>query len=267
MACGGGEGDDGEEESSEEEDEGVPDTGDGLGMGDCADSCGTPGCGECPEGPTMIAVDVEGGGVQIDATEVSNAAYAPMLEVVFDASVLPAGCDWKSAFEPEGWADELVGELPVVGVDWCDAAVYCAWVGKSLCGDVAGGPASYETAEDPVTDLWYRACSNDGARDYPYASSYEPEACNGGDAGLDDLQAVGSMASCEGGLSGLFDMSGNVWEWTDACEVSGGDFDTPCRRRGGSRHSDEDNLRCAVNSTRPRSDRDNAVGFRCCVSP
>jgi formylglycine-generating enzyme len=253
-ACtGGGGGPASEEETGYDE-------GDGLGDGECADVCGTPGCGSCPQ-----AAMVDGGGFMIDAGEVSNGQYAALLEVDFDATVLPSGCAWKSGFRPMGWSDQLDPTLPVVGVDWCDAAVFCAWAGKRLCGEIGGGPASWSAAEDADGDMWYRACSDAGTKVFPYGSAYEPETCNGSDAGLDGLGPAGSLPGCEGGVAGLFDMSGNVWEWTDACEQPEGDANTQCRRRGGSRYSDADNLRCGVNSRRARGERDNAVGFRCCT--
>ncbi|MCA9681947.1 MAG: SUMF1/EgtB/PvdO family nonheme iron enzyme, partial [Myxococcales bacterium] len=189
-----------------------PDSGDGLGMGACADICGMPDCGSCPS-----ATMVDGGGFMIDATEVSNEQYAAMIDVEFDASVLPAGCEWKSQFVPEDWSDDLDGTLPVVGVDWCDAMVYCAWAGKELCGAVGGGATSLDNAEDAEGDAWFRACSEAGVRVFPYGADYDPSACNGDDAAQDGLWPVGSMPSCEGGVTGLFDMSGNVWEWTNAC--------------------------------------------------
>lgn len=237
------------------------DEGDGLGEGECSGVCGEPGCGSCPQ-----ALMVDGGGFMIDATEVSNGQYAAMLEVEFDAAALPAGCEWKSHFEPNGWSSTLDPQLPVVGIDWCDAAVFCAWSGKQLCGAVDGGPTDIDVMQDAEHDAWYRACSNAGVSAFPYGTAYEPKRCNGTDAGHDALTAVGSMGQCEGGVTGLFDMSGNVWEWSDSCEQQAGDATTLCRRRGGSHYSDADNLRCGVNSRRPRGERNNAVGFRCCSS-
>jgi len=255
FACGdSGGSDDGEDES------GNFDEGTGLGEGECSDVCGMADCGTCPS-----ATMVDGGGFMIDALEVTNEAYAAMLEIELDASLLPPGCEWKSGFEPEGWTDDLDGDLPVVGVDWCDAMVYCEWAGKQLCGGVDGGSADYDVQDDAEGDAWYRACSNGGASTFPYGESLDPAACNGSEAGNDALLAGGSLATCEGGVPGLYDMSGNVWEWTNACASASGDGTTECRRRGGSRFSEGDNLRCAVNSTRARGERDNAVGFRCCL--
>jgi len=256
LACTPGTGGQADDETGKSYDEG-----EGLGEGECAGACGSPGCGECPAETVLV----DGGGFMIDATEVRNGQYAALLEVDFDAAALPPGCEWKSGFEPEGWAEDLDPNLPVVGVDWCDAKVFCAWAGKRLCGAVGGGPGTFDHNDDPEADAWYRACSNAGANLFPYGPDYEPLRCNGNDADLGALTPVASMSDCEGGLPGLFDMSGNVWEWTDACETSGGDASTQCRRRGGSRHSKVDSLRCTAKNGRDRGLRDSAIGFRCCA--
>jgi hypothetical protein len=64
-------------------------------------------------------------------------------------------------------------------------------------------------------------------------------------------------------------MSGNVWEWEDACDVDAsnesGAFDL-CRRRGGSFTQLEQNegLECADASAQPRRQASDNLGFRCC---
>lgn len=44
--------------------------------------------------------------------------------------------------------------------------------------------------------------------------------------------AVGSFAACVGGVPGLYDMSGNLGEWGDACAANTGENDY-CQVRGG----------------------------------
>ncbi|NVB36890.1 SUMF1/EgtB/PvdO family nonheme iron enzyme [Pseudenhygromyxa sp. WMMC2535] len=230
----------------------------------CSGSCGSPGCLPCPGDPM-----VDGGGFQIMATEVSNASYAQFLAENFDpdflAGWIPEVCAWKEGdFVPNPWDDEPE-MLPVVGVDWCDAWAYCSWAGMRLCGDVDGSAASPDSVDDPINNQWFRACSQLGAKIYPYGVLYDETACNGADAGFGQLTLVGSLADCEGGVDGLFDMSGNVWEWTSSCaEEDVPDEEQECRRRGGSYFSDGPTVRCAIDSLRPRNLRASSLGMRCC---
>ncbi len=232
---------------------------DGFETGGCVGLCGTETCGECP-----LAEVVDAGPFSIDGFEVTNEQYTAMLAVDFDVLVLPTGCEWKQGFLPLGWSDSLDPELPVVGVDWCDAMVFCAWAGKELCGAVAGGPTDWSNGMDAMGDAWYQVCSNSGEFDYPYGDTFEPDSCNGSEALQDQLLHGGSLAACQASVPGVFDMSGNAWEWTNSCESQAGDGSTLCRRRGGSFHSEADALRCGVKSERERAERDDAVGFRCC---
>ncbi|NJK32678.1 MAG: formylglycine-generating enzyme family protein [Deltaproteobacteria bacterium] len=262
CACEGGEGEGAseaaEEAESEESEVGEEGT-DGFEPGGCMDACGTPNCGECP-----MPAQVEDQGIRIDAYEVDNGQYAAMLAVDFDLSVLPAGCEWKQGFVPMGWTEELDPALPVVGVDWCDAMVFCTWAGKQLCGSItSGGEASWDDALSP-DDAWYMACSAGARRPTPTPSnSIQVRAMGTGRESTSSWRA-GPSRPAKGGMTGLFDMSGNVWEWTYACAEAGGDGETMCRRRGGSYFSGEDSLRCAVDSERPRAERSDSVGFRCC---
>ena len=184
---------------------------------------------------------------------------------------LPSTCGWKLDYTPAEWVAQLDGNpgWPVRNIDWCDAWAYCDWAGLRLCGGAGGGPAVFDQPNDPVNNEWFRACSNSGVLIYPYGNLYDPNACNGMDLGLAEPSVPGSLPGCEGGVPNLFDMSGNVSEWTNDCQD---DPNQPsqleqCRRRGGSYFSNQAVLHCALNSTRARNDRSGSTGVRCCANP
>ncbi|HEY0139011.1 MAG TPA: SUMF1/EgtB/PvdO family nonheme iron enzyme [Nannocystis sp.] len=224
--------------------------------GPCQDVCGTPGCGDCPDAG-MVAYP----GFSIGAREVSNAEYQQFLAAGQDPAIQPEQCAWNDDYTPTIWP-AIDPALPVVNIDWCDARAYCAWAGKRLCGAIEGGPASPFDIVNPAKNQWYRACSNGDFRPYPYGKKYKKFACNGADALFGGLLGVGSLPLCEAPIAGVFDLSGNVWEWVDSCIGDGPDAE--CMRRGGSFYSDPDALRCDVLSTRPRSTAVHYVGLRCC---
>jgi formylglycine-generating enzyme required for sulfatase activity len=89
---------------------------------------------------------------------------------------------------------------------------------------------------------WETACSPTGLR-YPYGDTYDAAACNGNDYDPDGgtpqdqdyAVPTGSLGACET-PGGIFDMSGNLKEWTGslrapgpppAYAVRGGAYDTP----------------------------------------
>jgi formylglycine-generating enzyme required for sulfatase activity len=125
----------------------------------------------------------------IDATEVSLEQY---LEFVTAATQTPpeqpSACSWNTAFEPDP-PNAGATELPVRGVDWCDARAYCQWAGKRLCGAIAGGPSPYDEPSGAL-NAWYAACSAGGTRAFPYGDEYDPQACNGGDYGAEGMSPL-----------------------------------------------------------------------------
>lgn len=216
---------------------------------------------------TGVVVPTGSGSYCVDATEVSNARYAAFLASA-NVCAQPSFCAWNTSFVPAAaWpAPVEKADHPVVHVDWCDAYAYCASVGKRLCGRIGGGANAADAFDDPAKSQWFRACSNAGTRTYPYGNAYSTSACNGGDLDLKTTVVVGSKAACVGGYPGLFDMSGNVWEWEDSCSAVTGAAD-PCRLRGGAFNNTSAGLACAVDFLgiqTLRSKTYNNVGFRCC---
>jgi formylglycine-generating enzyme len=220
----------------------------------------------CPAdaGP-MVRTDA---GFCVDVTEVTNAQYAPFYESA-KALAPPAapGCAWNVDFRPSTWrltAPYFTGDdVPVRAVDWCDAWAYCAWAGKRLCGDLQGRPARAVDAADASANAWTYACSSGGANVYPYGDTYKPTACNGDDE-FGAPTDVGSLPGCVGG--GVYDMSGNMWEWEDSCLTVTGPGDS-CRVRGGSLTRPDNQLTCATSFATPRSDGAGNNGIRCCAYP
>jgi formylglycine-generating enzyme required for sulfatase activity len=99
---------------------------------------------------------------------------------------------------------------------------------------------------------------------YPYGDTYDPVRCNGVDNVPPQLREVRTFANCQGHEPGLFDMSGNVYEWIDVCDSTTGASDS-CRTAGGGFNSPSYELACGYRAVVPRNSSLANVGFRCCT--
>lgn len=122
----------------------------------------------------------------IDTYEVTCAEY----EKFAAATGHKTPDSWGGKTCPSGWA-----QLPVTGVSWDDAQAYAAWAGKRL----------------PTEAEWEFAARGTDGRKYPWGDQWEAGASNvKGTAG--QLAEVGAYRSPS--PFGVYDMSGNAWEWT-----------------------------------------------------
>ncbi len=247
---------------------GAPAATGGAATGGAA-AAGCPGTG----GPTMVALPL---GYCIDSTEVTQGQYQTWLNTSPPTSGQISACSWNMSFTPTcNWTPTSNADYPVVCVDWCDAYAYCAGVGKRLCGKIGGGSNAYNDYASASLSQWYAACTSNGtylSTGYPYGNTHQATYCNGYDYWNDDsstMQAlpVGSLSTCQSavsGYAGVYDLSGNVWEWEDSCNGTFGLSDD-CRLRGGDFGCGSDYLECGYDFPDPRDLAGPGIGFRCCA--
>ncbi|MFO0723738.1 MAG: SUMF1/EgtB/PvdO family nonheme iron enzyme [Myxococcota bacterium] len=146
---------------------------------------------------------------------------------------------------------------PITGASWFQARAACANAGKRLC----------------APEEWVTACRGEADGTYPYGDSFEPTTCNGFGAGRDGPVETGAMFRpiedgngsliARGCVSsyGIYDLSGNVWEWNSGSYLEG----TRRGLAGGGFRSNAAGLRCVTddNYETPAAN-DGAYGFRCC---
>jgi len=211
----------------------------------CCEPGVIPGCPD-GAGPRMALIDPEVDGEApfcIDTTEVTNADYRAFLEAGGPRATR-TDCDDDMIRTPDDWPpDPSRDAYPVTGVDFCDAAAYCEWAGKRLCGRVDGTPfrGVDESGErDPSVAEWTNAC--DG--------TFEP-ACPEDDE--DDIAPVGSNPCCSS--HGVFDLAGNAREWVDNC--SSGTFFSRC--------AVHDERTCTSLDSERRPFSSGRLSFRCCA--
>lgn len=215
---------------------------------------------------------VDLGAFCMDATEATNAHYTQFIAALVppqSQSGDPPHCAWNTTYVPDPWPPGSGADnLPVSGTDWCDAHAFCAWAGKRLCGAIGGGAGSFAGFADPTMSEWHYACTQGGATAYPYGSTLDTAICNTSESAL-GIQDVGSFPGCRGTMAPfdqIFDLSGNVHEWSDECDNTNGATDL-CRYRDGAQSHPAWDCACAHDEAHERSQYhsfDN--GIRCCAS-
>ncbi|NPV39863.1 MAG: SUMF1/EgtB/PvdO family nonheme iron enzyme [Anaerolineae bacterium] len=204
------------------------------------------------EAPQRIVAE---SGFWIGESEVTNKEYLDCVK---------SGCCTPPSLRESGptnhYGDPAYDDHPVVGVNWFQAAQYCECMDARL----------------PTEAEWEKAARGDEGNIYPWGD--EAPTCDR--TNMNGCGAEGStkaVASYPLGISpyGLYDMAGNVREWT-ADDYEADSYQTLARfnpgnaddgekkvARGGGFNDFEENLRSAARlSLDPKQDYDD-VGFRC----
>lgn len=136
------------------------------------------------------------------------------------------------------------------GVSFYQAKASCENAGKRLC----------TVAE------WERACRGPESLVYPYGDDNDETACNGFFAYDNAALPTGSLDTC-GSEYGVFDLSGNVAEWTASAtpRIPGSGVNDDRAIRGGSFNANAIALRCVGDDYHGAPSTARAdLGFRCC---
>ncbi len=160
-----------------------------------------------PEGPFIMGTDDEDSltasrpahevtlkGFWIDRYEVSNAQYAKCVKAQYCTDPK----SFTSSTRSDYYTNELYADYPVIHVDYYQATAYCTWAGKRL----------------PTEAEWEKAARGEEGFLYPWGNKLPmkvPAQINLFENG--DTAPVDSFPK---GVSpyGVYNMEGNVWEWT-----------------------------------------------------
>jgi formylglycine-generating enzyme required for sulfatase activity len=178
----------------------------------------------------------------LDKTEVTNEAYKQF-------------CDATGHAVPPYWKDKNypkeLEKHPVVQVSWLDAVDYARWAGKRL----------------PTEAEWERAAKGPNSYRYAYGNAYDPQKAN------TNLQKTSPVNSYPANEFAVFDMTGNVSEWTSSLNLPYPYRDSDGREdaktvgsrvlKGGSHSSNEQAARCLVRESERPENGSPLIGFRC----
>jgi formylglycine-generating enzyme required for sulfatase activity len=116
------------------------------------------------------------------------------------------GADWRHPEGPQSNIDDRANH-PVVHVSWIDAQAYCAWSNTRL----------------PTEAEWEYAARAGGNTAFPWGSELEPGGAHrmnvfqgrfpGENTCADGYAGTAPVDGFEPNAFGLYNMTGNVWEW------------------------------------------------------
>ncbi|MCP4253063.1 MAG: SUMF1/EgtB/PvdO family nonheme iron enzyme [Candidatus Scalindua sp.] len=161
--------------------------------------------------------------------------------------------DNNNSEHPKFWNDRKwkCPNSPVVGVSWYEVYAFTRWLTIEL-------KDGYEYRL-PDENEWEAVAAGTVGWKYPWGDKWDKDRCNNDEIGIDKTSSVGIFNDGKT-PEGIFDMSGNVWEWTSSYYDNKEDAFV---LRGGSWNNGSDFCRCANRDFNIPYSRGYYIGFRC----
>jgi formylglycine-generating enzyme required for sulfatase activity len=122
-----------------------------------------------------------------------------------------AGREWRDRAAKRGGLLEHPSfgapNRPVVAVTWHEAVAYCNWLRRRT-------GKKYRLLTEAE---WERAAGGTDGRRYPFGDKASDDYLNTREAGVGETSAVGIFPR-DRTPEGVYDMGGNVWEWTSSLD-------------------------------------------------
>jgi formylglycine-generating enzyme required for sulfatase activity len=207
-------------------------------------------CQNCPEmvlvPPGQFMMGISGSQKQQTISQVFAVGKYEVTFAEWDACVAAGGCG-RYRPDDQGWGRGL---QPVINVSWSDAKKYVRWLSQKT-------GKSYRLLTETEWEYAARAGADTA---YPWGDVIGSgnANCNGCGSQWDNKQPA-PVGSFKANAFGIYDMNGNVCEWTEDC-INGN-----CNIRvirGGSWFYDALNVRSAQRSGDSPGARDFDDGFR-----
>ena len=191
--------------------------------------------------------------------------------------------DWRGegpVTQPEYWDHPRLGKsrrgYPVVGVSWYEAMAYCRWFAEQLHASrftfqvwrdgkletLNLKPATI-TVRLPTEEEWIAAAGGAEGDRFPWGNEWDESCANTAEGGIGGTTPVGMYPSGKSDPYGVWDMAGNVWEWTTSWV---GEWQAYALR-GGSWFNLQGRARVLERSRSNPDYSDSGIGFRVVASP
>ncbi len=163
-----------------------------------------------------------------------------------------------------------IADHPCERVSWYDAMAFSRWLSFKLGGGYAVDDVVNWVVRLPTEFEWEKSARGTGGLGYSYGDNFDLTKSNTRESNIGQTTPVGNYSQ---GVSpyGVFDMSGNVWEW---CLNDSIEFDLPSERlssnhsrilRGGSFANNDYKSHSAYRFRFSPYDRGYNFGFRLCL--